>query len=278
MSTLAGKVAFISGAARGQGRSHALRLASLGADIIALDICADIETMSYPNATKADLDETVRLVEALDRRIVASVTDVRDGVAVQAAFDAGFAQLGRVDIVLPQAGIVRLGSSEGIEADLQAWQDTMDVNVTGAWHTVRAALPAMVDAGRGGSIVFTGSTAALRPSPAVAGGPLAYTASKYGVKGMMKALAARYAADSIRVNAVHPTGVWSGMTNNPAMAAMMAEAAKAGQNAISGMLNALPIDILQPSDISDAIAFLVSDEAKYLTGVDLPVDAGFSIL
>ncbi|SHN17423.1 mycofactocin-coupled SDR family oxidoreductase [Cryptosporangium aurantiacum] len=276
MGSLEGKVAFISGAARGQGRSHALRLAREGADIIAVDICRDIDTMVYPNASPADLQETVKLVEALDRRIIATETDIRDAAAVTTAIDAGVAQFGRLDIVLSNAGIVRLFGDEGADP-AQIWKDTLEVNLTGGFHVVHAAIPHLIAGGRGGVIVFTGSTAATRPSPADTSGALAYTASKFGLLGITKQLAASLAQHSIRVNIVHPTGVASGMTMNEAMATMMAEAAAGGENTISAMQNALPVDILQPEDISDAIAFLVSDQAKYITGVSLPVDAGFTV-
>jgi SDR family mycofactocin-dependent oxidoreductase len=277
MGTLDGKVAFITGAARGQGRSHALRLASEGADIIALDICKDIETMVYPNASPADLAETVKLVEAMDRRILASQTDVRDVKAVRAAADEGFATFGRIDIVLSNAGIVRLAPEPDADYAARTWDDILDTNLTGAYNTVAATIPHLIAGGRGGSIILTGSTAGVRPTGGWTGSGLAYTASKTAMVGIAKQLAAALAEHSIRVNVIHPTGVASGMTMNDAMDKMMAEAAAGGSNTISAMQNALPIDILQPSDISDTVAFLVSDQAKYITGVSLPVDAGFSV-
>jgi SDR family mycofactocin-dependent oxidoreductase len=276
MGSLEGKVAFISGAARGQGRSHAVRLASEGADIIAVDILHDIETMVYPNASPADLEETVKLVEALDRRIIATQADVRDAAAVQQAVDDGVAQLGRLDIVLSNAGIVRLFDDTGADPAL-IWKETLETNLTGGFHVVHAAIPHLIAGGRGGVIIFTGSTAATRPTAGATTGQLAYTAAKSGLLGITKQLASALAEHSIRVNIVHPTGVASGMTMNAAMGELMAQAAAGGDNTISAMQNALPIDILQPEDISDAIAFLVSDQAKYITGVSLPVDAGFSV-
>ncbi|WP_330254138.1 mycofactocin-coupled SDR family oxidoreductase [Nocardia sp. NBC_00565] len=275
MTGLEGKVALITGAARGQGRSHALRLASEGADIIALDICADIDTMDYPNATPADLKETVAQVEALGRRIVAVETDVRDAAATRAAVDRGFETFGRIDIVLSNAGIVRL--SDGPDDYAQMWQDVVSTNLSGGFHVVNAAVPHIISGGRGGSVVFTGSTAGVRPTPSLNTAALAYTASKWGLVGICKQYAASLAEHSIRVNIVHPTGVASGMTMNEAMGRLAQEAAAGGDNSISQMQNAMPIEILQPSDISDAIAFLVSDQAKWITGVSLPVDAGFSI-
>jgi SDR family mycofactocin-dependent oxidoreductase len=275
MAEFEGKVALITGAARGQGRAHAVRLASGGADIIALDICRDIETMDYPNASSEDLAETVRLVEALDRRILASETDVRDAKAVTAAVDAAVAELGRLDIVVANAGIIRL-TDDGPDPT-KTWDDVLGTNLTGAWNTVMAAVPHLRAGGRGGAVVLTSSTAGLRPSPSMLAGSYAYTASKFGVVGIAKQFAVTLAPDSIRVNTVHPTGVKSGMTMNAAMASLMEQAAAQGDNAISAMQNALPVDILQPEDISDAVAFLVSDQAKYITGVGLPVDAGFTV-
>jgi SDR family mycofactocin-dependent oxidoreductase len=275
MGSLDGKVAVISGAARGQGRSHAVRLAQEGADIIALDICRDIASIDYPNATPDDLRETVKLVEGLGRRILASEVDVRDAAAVQQAVDAGHAALGRIDIVLANAGIVRLGDDP--DDTPQLWQDILQTNLTGAWHLVRAAVPHLRAGGRGGVIVFTGSTAGVRPTANEHVSALAYTASKWGIVGMTKQLAATLAKDSIRVNAVHPTGVASGMTMNAAMAAVAEEAMRSGGEGLAAMQNAMPVQILQPEDISDAVAFLVSDQAKWITGVSLPVDAGFSV-
>jgi SDR family mycofactocin-dependent oxidoreductase len=270
MGTLDGKVAFISGVARGQGRSHAVRLARDGADIIGFDICADIASMDYPNATLDDLAETVRLVEAEDRRIVARQADVRDFAAVKAVFDEGFSQFGRVDIVLANAGIIRLAT----EVDpIAEWNDIVDVNMTGVFYTVRAAIDAMVEGGRGGSVVITSSTAGIKGTGTTRAGGQAYTAAKRGLVGLMQVLALEYAKHSIRVNTIHPTGVASGMTMNEAMQEMMA----ANDPGIAAMQNALPVEILQPEDISAAIAWLVSDEARYITGISLPVDAGFCV-
>jgi SDR family mycofactocin-dependent oxidoreductase len=275
MGELEGKVAFITGAARGQGRSHALRLAAEGADIIAVDICADIASMDYPNASLADLDETASLVKGLGRRVVARQADIRDVTALRRAFNEGVTELGRLDIVLANAGIVRLS---GDDPDPEAtWQDIIGTNLSGAWHTIQVALPVLIEQGTGGAIVITGSTAAIRPTANEGVGALAYTAAKWGLVGMTKQLAATYAARSIRVNSVHPTGVRSGMTMNEAMGRLAAQAAAGGDNSISAMQNAMPIDILEPEDVSEAVAFLVSDRARYITGIVMPVDAGFSI-
>ena len=274
MPGLEGKVAFITGAARGQGRSHAVRLAQEGADILAIDICADTPSIDYPNATRAELDETARLVEAEGRKVVALKADVRDLAGLQKAFDEGMSSLGRVDIVLANAGIVRLGDGGDPAA---VWGDIIGTNLTGAWNTISVALPAMRAGGPGGCIVITSSTAGLRASPGSGVGQIAYTAAKTGLVGLMKQLAVTLAPESIRVNSVHPTGVKSGMTMNEAMMALAMQAAEGGDNSISAMQNAMPIDILEPEDISDAVAFLVSDQAKWITGVALPVDAGFCV-
>ena len=274
MADLEGKVAFITGAARGQGRTHAVRLAREGADILGVDICADTPSIDYPNATPADLDETARLVEAEGRKVVVLQADVRDRAGLQKAFDEGASSLGRVDIVLANAGIVRLGDGGDPAA---VWDDIIDTNLTGAWNTVSVALPTMRAGGRGGSIVITSSTAGLRASPGSGVGQVAYTAAKTGLVGLMKQLAVTLAPELIRVNSVHPTGVKSGMTMNEAMMTLALQAAEGGDNSVSAMQNAMPIDILEPEDISDAVAFLVSDQAKWITGVALPVDAGFCV-
>jgi SDR family mycofactocin-dependent oxidoreductase len=275
MGTLEGKVAFITGVARGQGRSHALRLAGEGADIIGIDICRDIGTMDYPNASAADLTETAELIGKLGRRALTSEADVRDAVAVKKAVDEGVAELGRLDIVLSNAGIVRLGPDTDDPA--QIWRDIVETNLSGGFHAVNAAIPHLIAGGRGGVIVLTGSTAGVRPVANPSVGALAYTASKWGLAGLCRQLAATLAEHSIRVNIVHPTGVASGMTMNAAMAEIAAQATAGDASGIAAMQNAMPVQVLQPEDISDAIAFLVSDQARWITGVSLPVDAGFSI-
>lgn len=276
MSDLDGRVALITGVARGQGRAHAVRLAQEGADVIGLDICEDIASIDYPNATAADLGQTAELVRSSGRRMVAERVDVRDSEAVRKAVDAAVSELGRLDIVIANAGVIRLADDGPDPA--QTWADIIGTNLTGAWNTVMAAVGHLQQGKRGGSIVLTGSTAALRPTVSLQAGALAYTAAKYGLIGISKQLAVTLAPDSIRVNTIHPTGVRSGMTMNAAMAQLMAAAAAQGQNAISAMQNALPVDILEPEDVAEAVAFLVSDRARYITGIALPVDAGFSLL
>jgi SDR family mycofactocin-dependent oxidoreductase len=268
MGKLDGKVAFITGAARGQGRSHAIRLAAEGADIIAVDICRQIATVPYPMATPADLAETVQEVEALDRRIYAAEADVRDEAALRAALEAGVAAIGPADIVLANAGIAPMSRRE----EHDAWQDVIDVNLTGVFNTVEAAIPAMIERGQGGAIVLTSSTAGNNGIGGRTRGGLGYTAAKHGVVGLMRSYANILARYSIRVNTVHPTGVRTPMVINDAMQEFL----RADSSLGSGIVNALPVDMVEPIDISNAIAWLVSDEARYVTGVILPVDAGFS--
>jgi SDR family mycofactocin-dependent oxidoreductase len=267
MGKLEGKVAFITGAARGQGRSHAIRLAQEGADIIAVDICQQIATVPYPMATPDDLAETAKQVEALDRRIFTAQADVRDAAALKAAFDAGVAELGPVDIVLANAGIAPMGLNE----PHGAWQDVIDVNLTGVFNTVEIAIPSMVERGQGGAIVLTSSTAGINGIGGPTGGGLGYTAAKHGVVGLMRSYANNLAQHSIRVNTVHPTGVNTPMIVNEAMQEWLEQAGES-----SALTNALPVPMVEPVDISNAIAWLVSDDARYVTGVTLPVDAGFT--
>jgi SDR family mycofactocin-dependent oxidoreductase len=268
MGKLEGKVAFITGAARGQGRSHAIRLAQEGADIIAVDLCQQIASVPYPMSTPADLAETAKQVEALDRRIFTAQADVRDAVALKTAFDAGTAELGPVDIVLANAGIAPLAVHEASNA----WQDVIDVNLTGVYNTVETAIPSMIEGGRGGAIVLTSSTAGLSGITGPTSGGLGYTAAKHGVVGLMRSYANNLAKYSIRVNTVHPTGVNTPMVVNDAMQEFLAQDPQLSNS----MANALPVAMVEPVDISNAIAWLVSDDARYVTGVTLPVDAGFT--
>lgn len=272
MGGLTDKVAFITGAARGLGRAYAVRLAREGADIIGADICADISTVDYPLSTWDDLNETAKLVEKEGRRMVAQKADVRDADALRRAVRAGVDEFGRLDIIIPNAGIVRLGDEQG--ADLaKVWQDVIDVNLTGVWSTIEAGLPTMIDGGRGGSIVITSSSAGLKGTSIPRTGPIAYTAAKRALVGLAEVYAKTLAEHWIRVNTVHPTGVATGMVMNETMARLVATE----DPALQAMQNALPIDVLQPEDIANAVAWLVSDEAKYITGVALPLDAGFTI-
>ena len=275
---LEGKVAFITGAARGQGRSHSVRLAEEGADIIAVDIASGIASMRrfYPGATEADLAETVKEVEALDRRIVAARADVRDYDALKAALDDGVAQLGRVDIVSANAGIFMFGEPAHLVTEGD-WRDVIDINLTGAWHTVKAAVPHLIEQGTGGSIIITSSTAGLKGLPTLA----QYTASKHAVVGLMRTLAAELAPHMIRVNSVHPTGVDTTMIQNEALRRLLRPDIEHPTREQAGewfaATHLLPVPWVEPRDISNAVLFLASDEARYITGVTLPVDAGFSI-
>ena len=273
-----GKVAFITGAARGQGRSHAIRLAEEGADIIAVDIAAEIESVKrfYPGATEADLAETVRQVEALDRRIVARKADVRDYGALKQALDEGVAELGRLDIVSANAGIFVFGDPAHLVSE-EDWRDVIDINLTGVWHTAKAAIPVLIEQGTGGSMVLTSSTAGLKGTPNVA----EYTAAKHGVVGLMRTLALELAPHSIRVNTVHPTGVATDMILNEATFRLFLpdteHPTQEEAAAVFATTNAMPVPWVEPRDISNAVLFLASDEARYVTGVPLPVDAGYTI-
>jgi SDR family mycofactocin-dependent oxidoreductase len=272
---IAGRVAVVTGAARGMGRSHAIRLAEEGADIIALDICRQVDTNPVPMPTRADLDETVRLVTRTGRRVLAFETDVRDLEAVERAFATGFAELGRLDIVCANAGIG--GFMTVREMTAREWQETIDVNLTGVWNTAKAAVPYLVDGGRGGCLVFTSSTAGIRAGSHIAH----YAAAKHGVLGLMKSLAHELGPYSVRVNAVCPSMVATPMILNKGVYKLFwpdledpdVEDARAG----FAREHILPVPWLESADVSNAIVFLVSDDARYITGVALPIDAGYTI-
>jgi len=270
-----GKVAFITGAARGQGRSHAITLAREGADIIAVDLCAQIGTVPYPMATPQDLAQTVKEVEAAGRRIVATVADVRDYDTLKDALDDGVAQLGRLDIVSANAGITSYGRAQ--ELPEQTWQDVIDVNLTGEWHAAKAAIPHLRAAGRSGSIILTSSDLGLK----AAANQAHYVSASHGVIGLMRTLALELAPDFIRVNALAPTAVDTPMVMNSATYRLLRpdlENPTADDMAgPAAALNALPIPWVEPVDISNAVLWLASDEARYVTGVALPVDAGIVI-
>jgi (+)-trans-carveol dehydrogenase len=267
-----GKVAFITGAARGQGRSHAVRLAQEGADIIAVDLCDQVDSVPYPMATPEDLADTVKQVEALDRRIVATKADVRDYDALKKALDDGVAQLGRLDIVSANAGIASFGPAE--ELPEQTWQDMIDTNLTGVWHAAKAAIPHLIAGGRGGSIVLTSSAAGLKAYANAAH----YVSAKHGVVGLMRTLALELAPHMIRVNSLHPTQVDTDMVMNEFTFKLFSPDKQNPTiedfRPASQAMNALPIPWVEPADISNALLFLASDEARYITGVTLPVDAG----
>ncbi|OBK76275.1 mycofactocin-coupled SDR family oxidoreductase [Mycobacterium sp. 1274761.0] len=268
-----GKVAFITGAARGQGRSHAVRLASEGADIIALDICKPIDNVVYPASTPADLAETVALVEKTGRRIIASEADVRDYEAVKAVVDAGMAELGRLDIVVANAGIGNAGNKLHKIGE-RIWQDMIDVNLSGAWKSVKASVPHVIAGGRGGSIILTSSVGGMKAHPHTGH----YIAAKHGVVGLMRTFAVELGHYSIRVNSVHPTQVNTPMALNDATFRLFApDKESPGPEdfaPVSQMMHTLPVPWVEPEDISNAVLFFASDESRYVTGVQLPVDAG----
>lgn len=264
---LVGKVALISGAARGQGRSHAVRFAEEGADIIAFDICRQVATAPYPLATLEDLKETQRLVEGLGRRIVAAEADVRDTTAVQAVVDEGYAEFGRLDIVCANAAFTcYVPNTWSITED--QWNDMLGVNLTGVWKTVSAAIPAMLEADNGGSIAITSSSAGTKGMVNLGH----YVTAKHGLVGLMRTLANELAPHNIRVNTIHPTGVRTKLLDNDHIRDFLTAHAEWDAN----ISNALPVDLVEPEDISNAIVWLASDEGRYVTGVSLPVDAGFA--
>jgi SDR family mycofactocin-dependent oxidoreductase len=268
-----GKVAFISGAARGQGRSHAVRLAQEGADIIAIDVCGPIDNLAYPHSTPEDLAETADLVKGHNRRIVTAQVDVRDYEALKAAVDGGVEQLGRLDIIVANAGIGTFGNKlHKIRENV--WQDMIDVNLSGVWHTVKAGVPHIIAGGRGGSIVLTGSVGSHKA--------MAYTghyiAAKHGVIGLMRAFAVELGQHMIRVNSVHPSQVNTPMTmNDVTFRLFRPDLENPGPDdfaPFSQMTHTLPVPWVEAADISNAVLFLASDESRYVTGVSLPVDAG----
>jgi SDR family mycofactocin-dependent oxidoreductase len=272
MGKLEGKVAFITGAARGQGRSHAVRLAQEGADIIAVDVSQQVETVPYPTATAEDLAETVRQVEALDRRIVATEADVRDLTALTAAVDNGVAELGRLDIVLANAGISVPAPT--LEMDEETWSTMIDINLTGVWKTIRAAVPHIVAGGRGGSVVITSSLAALKANANIAH----YSAAKAGLIGLMRVLALELAPQSIRVNTIHPSTVATEMIlNEPTYRLFrpdLENPTRADFEEAARTLNKMPVAAAEAVDISNAVLYLVSDDGRYVTGTTHVVDAG----
>jgi (-)-trans-carveol dehydrogenase len=268
---VAGKVAFITGAARGQGREHAIRLAEEGADIIAVDVCDDIDGVSYPGAREADLDETAALVEKLDRRIVTGKADVRDLDGLTTALQRGVAALGAIDIVVANAGISGTPAPAAL-IERSAWQTMLDINVTGVWHTVKAALPHMTNGG--GSIILVSSMLGLR-----GGGYMAhYASAKHAVVGLMNSLANELAPQWIRVNSIHPGNVRTPMLDNEWFCRTLRpdlenptldDAAE-----IIGQFHMMPKPVIEARAVSNAVLFLASDEAQYITGAALPVDAG----
>ena len=273
MGRVQGKVAFITGAARGQGRSHAVRLAEEGADIVAIDICAAVPGMGYAPATPEDLAETVRQVEALDRRIMAAEVDVRDAEGVRGFVDGAVAELGRLDIVAANAGIGSV-AHDAVQMDPSIWQDMIDINLTGVWNTVRVAAPHMIAGGRGGAIVITSSAASLRGYANI----VHYSAAKHGLVGMMRTLAIELGPHNIRVTNIAPTQVSTDIIHNDLTYKLFVPEKEAPTREefaeVSQTMHLLPTPWVESVDISNALLFLASDEARFITAITLPVDAG----
>jgi SDR family mycofactocin-dependent oxidoreductase len=271
---LEGKVAFITGAGRGQGRSHAVRFAEAGADVIATDICAPVNSVPYALATLDDLQETQQLVEKAGRRCVTATADVRDIHALEAAVQLGVRELGGIDIAIANAGVFHAGNDEATLDDAEeAFIDAVAIMLTGAFNTVRVVQQPMIDRGRGGSIVLISSMAGLAGMHDGSGGIAGYNAAKHGVVGLMRGYAKLLGEHNIRVNSVHPTAVNTPMVNHPKFFEYME---KRGSRMSSGR-RVLPESMVQSEDISDAVLWLVSDAAKYVTGVTLPVDTGITL-
>jgi (+)-trans-carveol dehydrogenase len=275
MGRLEGKVALVTGAARGVGRSLSSRLAEEGADIIAIDICGQVDSVAYRMATPDDLRHTVSQVEAQGRRIIAAQVDVRDLGLLTGVLGQAVADLGGLDVVCANAGIY----SQGLASDLseQTWKEMIDINLTGVWHTCKAAIPHLINGGRGGAIIITSSSVGLRASPNVGH----YGATKHAVVGLMRTLALELGPHMIRVNSIHPTAIDTDMIQNESLYRLMVPGAphptREDVAPVLQSLNALPIPWVEPRDVANAVLFLASDEARYVTGVALPVDAGMTI-
>lgn len=262
---LSGKVALITGAARGQGRAHAFKLAQEGADVIVVDVCGPLPEVPYDSATPDDLAETVELVEKTGRRVVSGIVDVRDLDALRTVVDDAVSTLGRLDTIVANAGICI--PAPWNETTPAIYEAVISTNITGVWNTVMAGAPHVVEAG-GGSIILISSAAGLKAQPFM----VPYTTSKFAVRGMAKAFAAELGRHHIRVNSVHPTGV-----QTPMVKGVGVELAKAMEDypRLCGMtINMMPVDITQPEDVAETVAFLASDESKYITAHELAPDAG----
>jgi SDR family mycofactocin-dependent oxidoreductase len=276
MGRIEGKVAFITGAARGQGRSHALHLAKEGADVIAIDLTAPIDTVPYPMATPEDLEETVRLVEGLNRRAIAASIDIRDLAGMRGFLDSAVHQLGRLDIVCANAGVLSLGPL--IDLTEEQWQETIDVNLTGTWKTIKAAVARMITAGNGGSVIITSSVASGLAY--LSSGH--YTAAKLGLVGLARVLAREVAEHDIRVNTIHPTNVISGMTDNETVIGRYRPDLDEPtfDDLLEGAKTKHPLRIgaLEPDEISKTVLYLASDDSRYVTGSKHLVDAGTGLV
>jgi SDR family mycofactocin-dependent oxidoreductase len=275
MPDLTGQVAFVTGAARGQGRSHALALAEAGADIIAVDACHDVETAPYALATPAELEATAKEIESLDRRVIPVMCDVRDSAGLDEAVARGVAELGRIDILVANAGIWALGRLWEITES--QWQEMLDINLTGAWRSVKAVVPTMIEQKRG-AIVLTSSVNGFEAG----GGMTHYVAAKHGVLGLMRNAAVELGPYNIRCNAICPGIVDTKMNDWPGAYDMMAghpggtpqdrQQNAYGWSALAGR------GLLSPSSMSRSVVFLASDDARDITGVALPVDGGHAVL
>lgn len=272
MGRVEGKVAFVTGAARGQGRTHAVRLAEEGAHVIAIDVCAPVDTVNYPMPDPSELEETAREIEKTGRKAFTRVVDVRDAAAMRQVVADGVAELGGLDIVVANAGILSIALDEPTDPAERArvWQAALDVNLTGAWNTLEAVASVMRDNGRGGAIVLTSSTQGLKYAANNDVSLTAYTASKHGVVGLMRCFAADLAPHGIRVNSVHPTGVVTPMVTNDVMTSYGEKHPRLGEL----MGNLLPVPVVETDDVTEAVLYLVGESGRYITGVTLPVDAG----
>lgn len=276
MGRMEGRVAFITGAARGQGRAHALRLAAEGADIIATDLAGPVDTVGYPPATREDLAETVRGVEELDRRIVSFTADVRDFDGLKGGLDDAVAQLGGLDVLVANAGIIN-DVRPSWELDEANWQTMIDINLSGVWHATKAAVPHLISRGPGGSVILISSTAGLRGIPNIAH----YNAAKHGVLGLARTLANELSPHRIRVNSVHPTNVRTTMIDNPFTAKIYRPDLESptfdDSLAALANINMWDVPYLDVDDVANAVLFLACEESRYITGIALPVDLGMSM-
>jgi SDR family mycofactocin-dependent oxidoreductase len=269
---LGGRVAIVTGAARGQGRSHAIRLAEMGADLVLVDVCADLAPIPYRQPGPDDLAETASLAGAAGATVRTIIADVRDAAAMAAAARVAVDELGGVDIVVANAGVIQL--KPATEITQPDWAEIIGINLTGTWNTIAPTIAPMIEQGRGGSIVITSSAAGLKGPPNMAH----YAASKSGVIGLMRSLSAELGPHGIRVNCLAPTTVDTAMVHWPEAYAMFRPDLPApGRDDVVDVfkqLNVLPVPWIDASDVTEALAFLVSDRARYVTGVVLPVDAG----
>jgi len=268
---LEGRVALVTGAARGQGRTEAILLASEGADIIAIDVCGDLPDVNYPLGTAQDMAETMRSVEAYDRRIVSAAADVRDRSGMRRAIDAGVAELGRLDVVVANAGITMAASWDEVSEEM--WDAHIGICLTGVWNTLQLSIPHIKAGKRGGSVIITSSVSGYKGSPWI--GP--YVAAKHGVVGLAKSYALELAEDHIRVNTVHPTGVDTLIGGQP-LRDVIVRNSERDPKLGAVFMNAMPVELVQPDDIAKAVLFLASDDARYITGLQMKVDAGAGLI